>query len=404
MVTDRTLDLSRAALGSLVAGYGDPASFDAEDFPDLRHRAILDAVRDCGEQREWTLVRQVLALSGHPRAFWEDELAAIPEHAVAANNLPVIRRMLRSARRRREMLSGARGLVSGLESGADDPALIAQVQMLDALSRESGDHEITPIADGMADVFLQKDRPPVPLGLDSLWNLRVRAGDLCVYAARPGVGKTAMLGTTALCAAHGGWSVLFLSLEMPSLQIRQRFLAGYSGIPLHDIQTQADPRMASEAPKLSALPIWLEDEKHKRLGIEAILAHAQSFVRMRGAERTLVMIDYLQLITSRVKHEKRYELIGHVCRELKHLAVSLEVPVITAAQLSRNAENRDGLPRLADLRESGDIEQTADSVVLIHREESDSWLKVAKQRQGPCFKAEATYDGPLCLFIDKSAG
>jgi replicative DNA helicase len=103
-----------------------------------------------------------------------------------------------------------------------------------------------------------------------------------------------------------------------------------------------------------------------------------------------------------MKHDKRYELIGHVCRELKRLAMAAKVPMVVAAQLSRNAENRgkDSKPQLSDLRESGEIEQTADQVLLLHRETDRTLLRVAKYRMGPMFTADLRFVGERCYFDD----
>lgn len=394
------MNLARAALGSLIAGNGHPSDFDHDDFPDARHRSILAAVRTCEPSPEPTLIWQAMRLSGHPRAFWEHELKACVDEQCSARNLPVVRRLLREERRRREVRRGIGELAASIDTHWQDGVVAESLARLHAMRDPYSDASAGTMGELAPALFTAKDHPPTPLGLTCLADLRVRPGDLLTVAARPGVGKTAMLGTIALAAARAGHPVLFLSLEMPVLQIMQRLLAADSRIPLYDIQSQSDPRMVQAAQELSTLPIRLVDESRTRLTVEACVSMARRFVAEQGP-RSVVMVDYLQLMRSSGRFERRYELIGHTCQELKHLALSESIPVITAAQLSRNAENANRKPILSDLRESGDIEQTSDSVLLLHREDSKAFLKVAKQRQGPCFKREAEYTGHLCLFEDE---
>lgn len=257
------------------------------------------------------------------------------------------------------------------------------------------------LRDGLADVFLGEKPPAVPLGLDSMSPLKVTPGRLCTWAARPGKGKTAMLGTIALASARAGWNVLLFSLEMTGLEIRQRLLAGFAEIPLEHVEDQSDPRLSDAASRLAELPIWIQDESRGRLDVETISATVRRFT----PRPTLVLVDYLQLVGTRARFERRYEAIGHVCRELKHTALRAGVPVIVAAQLSRAAEERQGKPQLSDLRESGEIEQTSNQVVLIHRDESGATaLKVAKNRHGPTFTRDVYFRGEICLFQDNEGG
>ena len=394
------MNLTRSAIGALAFGNGDPRDFEPDDFPDARHRAVFQILAPLGASPDPTLVWQSMRLSGHPRAFWEQELKACMDEQCSAKNLPVVRRLLREERRRREVKRGLLELTSAIDTHWDDADVARRLDEIHAKRDPWTDASSMGLMDIAPRLFTSLDHPPVPLGITNLKNLRVRAGDLLTVAARPGVGKTAMLGTIALAAARNGWSVLFLSLEMPALQIMQRLLAADSRLPMHDIQTQSDPRMVQAVQDLQTLPIRIEDESRTRLTVEVCTTLARRFARDHGP-RSVVIIDYLQLMRSGQKFERRYELIGHVCQELKHLALSASIPVITAAQLSRNAENANRKPILADLRESGDIEQTSDSVMLIHREDDKAFLRVAKQRQGPCFTTECDYTGHLCLFEDR---
>ena len=407
-MVNRELSLARMALGSLLMGVGSARDFTRDDFTNQAHRLIFDCLAEMGEPSLERL-HTALASSGQPEKLWQSEFFRLDEHAVAnAYNLELVRSDLRAERRRRNLAGAASELGSQVSGRAPDADLRETAATIETLIRDTGDGEPEHIRDRMAETFLVGEQPHVPMPLSGLDRLRIIAGNLAVIAARPGQGKTALLGNVALSAAAHGWNVLLLSLEMPALEIRQRLLAGFAGIPLGAVQACSDPRMIEQAGALSQLPIWLEDEAVRRLSLESIEAVTRTFIRRHGAERAVLLVDYLQLVTTRARYERRYEAIGHVCRELKHLALGQRLPVIVAAQLSRTAEERQGgRPQLSDLRESGEIEQTADQVVLIHRENDamgDAKLRVAKNRMGELFTCEARFAGERCQFEDRQAG
>ena len=225
------MNLPRAALGSLIAGNGHPSDFEADDFPDARHRSILAAVRACDPCPDPILVWEAMRLSGHPRAFWEVELRCCIDEGCSAPNLPVVRRLLREERRRRNVNQIVSDIVACQKPFWDDPAVLRGIESLYAIRNPYSDSPAGSLSELAPRLFTARDHPPVPLGIIQLGNLRVRPGDLLTVAARPGVGKTAMLGTIALAAARAGHPVLFLSLEMPVLQILQRLLAADSRTP-----------------------------------------------------------------------------------------------------------------------------------------------------------------------------
>lgn len=395
MVND--LDLARAALGSVLYGLGSPEDFEPEDWTLPAHRTIHAAMLQLGGPPSLPLIHHRLLASREPAQFWQPELGRLPEHAVSSvENYQRVVTALRLSRQRREVAHQAEEILRLVSLPADDSDVRAAIADLERISRPRGVRTANHIADGMHEAFTTGVKPNVPLGLTCLHDLKIVAGNLSVIAARPGVGKTAMLGTITLAAAKAGWRVLFLSLEMSALEVRQRLLAGLYNIPMTAVQECSDPRMIHAAEDLARLPIWLEDEKDQRIDLETI----EQLVKNFSGEKCVVCIDYLQLITSRKRFDKRYEAIGHVCRELKHMATGFSVPIIVAAQLSRGAEQHAGKPQLSDLRESGEIEQTADKVLLIHRDGRETMLKVAKYRQGPTWTCRATYAGEYCQFED----
>lgn len=225
----------------------------------------------------------------------------------------------------------------------------------------------------------------------------LRAGQLIVVGARPAVGKTSFALTLALNAARQGVKVGIFSLEMSGKELAQRIICSESGVSISHFRMGTIPKtswdaIAAACCDIPGNDIEIEDKASVTIGdIRATAARM-----MRGANRGLIVIDYLQLISSAsdgAKFQNRAVEVGEISRRLKVLAKELGVPVVTLAQLSRQAESRLGTPRLADLRESGSIEQDADTVLFLSRdpdevedEKSGSRqviLSVAKNRSGP---------------------
>jgi replicative DNA helicase len=221
-------------------------------------------------------------------------------------------------------------------------------------------------------------------------------GNLIIIASRPGVGKTSLMLGLALNAARvSGKKTAFFSLEMPKEQLVARLLSAEANIDSRKLQRGSlSPdewkRMGEATGSLSALPILFDDSS--AISVEAIKGKCRPI----GAELGLVIVDYLQLVDvpkgKGIRFDNRVSEVGHISRSLKNMSKDLGVPVICAAQLRRASEsNKSGRPMLSDLRESGNIEQDADSVMLIHREwvnnpEADPNLAeciIAKNRHGP---------------------
>lgn len=197
------------------------------------------------------------------------------------------------------------------------------------------------------------------------------AGDLVVLAGRPAMGKSAAAGTIAFNAARAGKTVLIFSLEMSQAELSQRWLAGLSGI---STDRQRHGKLAGREWEdlveanaiLSKLPIMVDDQP--RLSVPQMRQRARRVRRRRGLD--LIIIDHLQLVRQQGKQESRRVEIGDASSMLKAIAKELQVPVLLLSQLSRAPEQRDDKrPQLSDLKESGDIEQDADVVMFLFREE-----------------------------------
>lgn len=216
-------------------------------------------------------------------------------------------------------------------------------------------------------------------------------GELIIVAARPSVGKTSLGMSFALSASRAGVPVLFLSLEQSKVELSERMLCIESKVDSHQIRTSKlssnDMDKLLEAnSRISKLKVVIDDANSE----QTVLRIASSTRRAKRRHKIgMVCVDYLQLIQPEDARAKRYEQVGAMTRRLKMLAKELQVPVVVMCQLNRESENR-AAPRLSDLRESGNIEQDADVVLLMHRAElspgpvQEVVVNVAKNRNGRC--------------------
>ncbi len=260
--------------------------------------------------------------------------------------------------------------------------------------------------------------------LGGLW-----PADLCVLAGRPGMGKTALGECIASNAARHG-NVVFFSMEMSEEQIANRALSRLSRVPADSIRSGRieDSQFAeiySAATRIADVPIHIEDRSGQTIaGMRAALS------RQRHANPVLVLVDYIQLLTpsQRSARRNRVDEVTEFTQGLKGLAKEYEVPVLALSQLNRAVENRENKrPQLSDLRESGSIEQDADSVMFLYRAEyylrnaepedptsmlHHEWeeamakcrntaeLIIAKNRHGRTGTAELRFDGPTMTFTN----
>jgi len=371
--------------------HGAVAALVAEGVP-------LDLVSVSGRLRE----RGDLDAAGGPQY-----LSRLLEHAASTANWRHHAATLERLERSRAVRAGAMAIAEGVGAfSAPEAVQEAARRLLDLSKPRDAERGPSHVSVGLSDVFTKGAQPAVPFGLQELGPLDLNPSQLCVVGARPGVGKTAFLGTVALNAANQGWEVLFVSLEMPALEIQQRLIAGLGSIPLDAVKACSDASMLKTAQDLSALSIWVEDgneEPRLTLDLEGIGALVGMFAATAQGANRVVLVDYLQYIHTRKRFERRHEAVGHVCRELKRMAKDHRIPLVVAAQLNRSVEQRgkEARPQMSDLAESSDIEKNADKILFLHREEDGrAFLKVAKNRQGPCWTSEVSYKGPLCRYED----
>ncbi|MBT2517164.1 replicative DNA helicase [Streptomyces sp. ISL-90] len=254
----------------------------------------------------------------------------------------------------------------------------------------------------------------VPTGfadLDDLTN-GFHPGQMIIVAARPALGKSTLALDFARAAAIGNdQPTIFFSLEMGRSEIAMRLLAAEASVPLQSMRKgTVDARdwttIASTRGRINDAPLYIDDSPNMTL-VE-IRAKCRRLKQRVGLK--MVVIDYLQLMTSGKRVESRQQEVSEFSRALKLLAKELQVPVIALSQLNRGPEQRaDKLPALSDLRESGSIEQDADMVILLHRESAyerdnpragEADLIVAKHRNGPTRTITVAFHGHFSRFAD----
>lgn len=235
--------------------------------------------------------------------------------------------------------------------------------------------------------------------------------DLVILAARPSLGKTTLALNFALHAAvHENIPVGMFSLEMSTQQLIDRLIASEAGVDLWKLRTgklkDADEfaRVRDALEKLSNAPIYIDDSA------SSTALEMRAMARRLKSEHGLglVIVDYLQLMESSKKSDSRVQEVSEFSRSLKSLAKELDVPVLALSQMSRQVEQRPNqLPRLSDLRESGSIEQDADVVMFIYREdkvkkdtgrEGIAEILIEKHRNGPTGKVELFFDAEHVRF------
>jgi replicative DNA helicase len=252
----------------------------------------------------------------------------------------------------------------------------------------------------------------------------LHAGELIILAARPGIGKTSLAMNIALHAARKeGKAIAVFSLEMPSVQLVMRLLATAARVDMKKLRggrlAQQDMEKITEtANELYGLKLYIDDSG--ALSSFDLRAKARR-LKQKEPDLGLIVIDYLQLMHQKGKVESRQLEVSEISRALKQLAKELMVPVIALSQLNRKVEERKGgKPMLSDLRESGAIEQDADVVMFIHRDDEGEEdgeggagsfkttipveLIIAKQRNGPVGSIDLIFLSEYTRFESKARG
>lgn len=238
----------------------------------------------------------------------------------------------------------------------------------------------------------------------------LHGGQMIVIAARPGVGKSTLALDIARSASiHHQMTTVFFSLEMSRTELAMRILSAEGKIPMSelkkgDLGTEGWTNLANLQGRIDSAPLFIDDSPNMTL--MEIRAKCRRLKQRNDLK--LVVLDYLQLMSSGKKVESRQQEVSEFSRSLKLLAKELDVPVIALSQLNRGSEQRtDKRPMVSDLRESGSIEQDADMVILLHREDmynpdsqrvGEADMIIAKHRGGPTRTIPLAFSGKYSRF------
>ena len=425
-------EAEQCVLGSLMTTpslMGDVASIlNASDFYRGAHQEIYETLRrlsDEGHPTSRSAVhadmanRQVLERNGGPAYLITLTEAAQSSHALYFAQIvreQAIRRRLHayhseglarifdgSTPELEKLLDGAQ---NGLDEVADERAssdvvtaedsLLATIDLMEELSKRDGG--VTGVPTGFADL---DDRTS---GL--------HPGQMIVIAARPGIGKSTLgLDIARSAAIHNGRSTAIFTLEMSHEEITMRLISAEARVPLNKVRSgKLDDndwaRISRKMPAITEAPLFIDDSPN--LTMNEIKTKARRIKQRFGLD--LIVIDYLQLMVGDGRSESRQQEVSAMSRACKLLAKELGLPVIVMSQLNRGSTQRaDKRPQTSDLRESGAIEQDADMIILLHREEEtdpdsprvgEADFIIGKQRNGPTGVITVAFQGHYSRFVD----
>lgn len=439
-VPPSNLEAEQALLGSILLNNstfsGVSEIVQAQHFADPLHGRLFDMLGRLIERGQvvsaFTLktfaeADEDLKKAGGPTYI--ARLAAASVHAIDAANAG---RTIRDCAVRRGLISATSDALSGAYDEGHEVTAGEQIETLERRLYDLADgatgEGFQPLSRGITEAIKTAEAAHkrggglsgLTTGLADLDALLggLHKSDLVVLAARPAMGKTALAENIAFAVAASDEPepVGFFSLEMSAEQLCIRIVAAQAKVSADRIRkgqlsSVEYDRVLECTPKLEAMPLFIDDSG--TLTISGLRTRARRLKRQHGLK--LIVVDYLQLLNAKAAKENRVQEISEISRGLKALAKELDVPVLALSQLSRKVEERaDKRPLLSDLRESGSIEQDADVVMFIYREEyyrkllgqpaddvaGKAELHIAKHRQGPTGLVRLNFDGATTRFSD----
>lgn len=402
------------------------------DFYRPAHEIVFDAITDLygrGEPADAVTVSDELTKRGQlgrigGPAYLHELISSVPTAANAGYYAKIVRER---AVLRRLVEAGTRIVQLGFSpDGGDVEELVNAAQAeIYAVTERRASEDYLPLGDiieGTIDEIEASSHRGdglvgIPTGfadLDRLTN-GLHPGQMIVIAGRPAMGKSTVgLDIARSAAIHNNQTTVIFSLEMGKNEITMRLLSAEARIPLQNMRkgTMREEdwtRLARTMGEVNEKPLFIDDSPN--MSLMEIRAKCRRLKQRHGLK--LVIVDYLQLMTSGKRVESRQQEVSEFSRALKLLAKEIEVPVIAISQLNRGPEQRtDKKPQMSDLRESGSIEQDADMVILLHREDmyekespraGEADFIVAKHRNGPTDTITVAFQGHYSRFVDMAS-
>jgi replicative DNA helicase len=401
-----------------------------DDFYREAHRKIYDSLLDISERNEpadlITLTNELRKKEHLDAVGGASYITTLIDSVVTAANIEYYARIIKEKAVLRKLIETSTNIITeSYEDRGDVESLLDQAeQAIFQISENRVRPSFYPIREIVKSSFKTIERlfekkelvTGVPSGFKDLDQRTAgfQPSDLIIVAGRPSMGKTAFcLNVAQYAAIEKKIPVAIFSLEMSKEQLVIRMLCSEAQVEGHRLRTgfltESDwPRLTLAAGNLSDAPIFIDDTA------ALTVLETRAKARRLNAEfgLGLIVIDYLQLMRGRSRVESRQQEISEISRSLKALSKELNVPVVAVSQLSRKTEERQGMrPQLADLRESGAIEQDADLILFIYRDEvynraednpnrGKAEVIIGKQRNGPIGKIDLAYFDKFTTFKD----
>jgi replicative DNA helicase len=427
----QNLEAERSILGAiLLDNHALNAAIEnlkPEDFFLEQHRRVFNQMIALGENQQAidlvTLTESLHRVGELESSGGAPYLAALADGMPRVSNVEHYARIVREKALLRNLIHATHNIQQRALEGEDgaDSILDNAESSIFALAEDRVKAGLIPVKDIVRDNFERLEKifregksiTGVSTGYTELDKLLsgLQPSELLILAARPSQGKTALaLNFAENISIRAGSPVAFFSLEMSKESLLQRLVASVAQIDAHKFRSghlsREDWRRMTEAlGTISNAPLWIDDAGST--SVLEIGAKARRLKREKGL--SLVVVDYLQLITGRGRFGNRQEEVSSISRALKGLAKELQIPVLVLSQLTRAPEREERGPQLSDLRESGAIEQDADVVMFIYRphwskmdaspeERDQAEIQVAKQRNGPTDKVRFVFRSRLTRF------
>lgn len=403
---------------------------DREDFYIDAHKVIYDSMIELGNERKpidmITLTNRLKEKGYLDQVGGVTYLTSITNMIPTTSNVKVYAEIVKKNSTLRKLIKASNDIISmGYEASdsLDDILNVAEKKIFD-ISQDRMSQDFKPISEVLTSVTAMIEevysKGSDITGLDTGFiDLNKKLGgfhksDLILIAARPGMGKTAFaLNLVANAAIRSKSSVAVFSLEMSKEQLVQRLLSSQSNVALDNINKGkiADDewkKLTDAMTVLSSSHIFIDDTPG--IKVSEIRSKCRKLKMEKGLD--MIMIDYLQLMEADGRSDNRQQEVSKISRSLKILAKEMNCPVIALSQLSRNTESgKDHMPKLSDLRDSGAIEQDADIVMFIYRDEYYTKMEtkkkdlaeiiIAKNRHGEISNIELVWIGKIQKFSNK---
>ncbi|MBQ2675649.1 MAG: replicative DNA helicase [Prevotella sp.] len=434
-LTPSILQSEQAVLGACLVSqealYTALGALTVEDFFNFSNKLIFSAIRDMFSSgrpvNPATVSTELKRKKQLDRVGGQAYLDELIDCATSPDTVEFEAEVLLDLSQRRRLLEAGRKIANlAYDPTVTNDAILSQAsQLLFKASENKVEEEFTPLTatvnSALADATKRFEgitpHTGYTTGLKDIDYLTggLTPGSLTILAARPAMGKTALALNFAQFGGTGNKPAVIFSLEMPAQQLALRMMSAQSGVPLSGIingtlSTGQFKAVKQASEEVAARQIYISD--NSSLSTADFMIKARRF-KTKHPDTALIIVDYLQLMTAGRKYDSRVLEVSEISRTLKAVARELNVPVLALSQLSRAPESRpDKKPQLSDLRDSGAIEQDADLVMMLYREDyygdnensdlvdSKADLRVAKNRNGATGVVHLTFKREITRFVN----